>query len=69
MIQKASGESNLKRVTLELGGKSPLVIFDDVDLDEAVELAHNAVFVNMGQCCSAATRTFVHESKYPAKGV
>ncbi|XP_003740696.1 aldehyde dehydrogenase X, mitochondrial [Galendromus occidentalis] len=66
LIQSASGESNLKRVTLELGGKSPLVIFGDVDLDEAVEIAHNAVFANMGQCCCAGTRTYVHEGIYDA---
>ncbi|OQR72446.1 aldehyde dehydrogenase X [Tropilaelaps mercedesae] len=64
LIQKASGESNLKRVTLELGGKSPLVIFNDVDINEAAEIAHNAVFANMGQCCCAGTRTYVQEGIY-----
>jgi len=43
---KASAESNLKPVYLELGGKSPLIIFDDADLDMAVELAVSANFVN-----------------------
>lgn len=65
-IQAESGLSNLKRVSLELGGKSPLVVFDDVDLDEAVNLCANAVFVNMGQCCCAGTRTFVQEGIYDA---
>jgi len=64
LIQQAAGLSNTKRVTLEMGGKSPLVIFEDVDLDEAVRIAHDNVFVNQGQCCCAATRTFVHEAIY-----
>lgn len=64
LILEAAGQSNAKRVTLEMGGKSPLVIFDDADLDEAVELAHQAVFPNMGQCCCAGTRTFVQEGIY-----
>lgn len=64
LIQEAAGKSNTKRVTLEMGGKSPLVIFDDADLDQAVEIAHGAVFANMGQCCCAGTRTFVQEGIY-----
>ncbi|XP_071455304.1 aldehyde dehydrogenase X, mitochondrial-like isoform X1 [Hetaerina americana] len=66
LIQSQSGTSNLKRVSLELGGKSPLVVFDDADLDEAVKLCADAVFVNMGQCCCAGTRTFVQEGIYDA---
>lgn len=64
IIQQAAGATNIKRVTLEMGGKSPLVIFADADLDEAVKLAHEMVFVNQGQCCCAATRTFVQEEIY-----
>jgi acyl-CoA reductase-like NAD-dependent aldehyde dehydrogenase len=64
LIQKASGETNLKRVTLELGGKSPLVVFDDADLDIAVPTAQEAVFVNAGQACVAASRLFVQENIY-----
>lgn len=64
LIQQAAGASNTKRVTLELGGKSPLVIFDDADLNDAVKLAHACVFTNQGQCCCAATRTFVQEGIY-----
>ncbi|XP_054156487.1 aldehyde dehydrogenase 1A1-like [Oppia nitens] len=64
LIQQASGKSNLKSVTLELGGKSPLVIFDDADIDEAVNLAHFAVFVCNGQVCCAGSRTFVQEGIY-----
>lgn len=63
LIQRESA-ATLKRVSLELGGKSPLIIFPDADLDEAVEVAHKWVFVNQGQCCVAASRTFVHESIY-----
>ncbi|XP_025193791.1 aldehyde dehydrogenase-like [Melanaphis sacchari] len=64
LVMEEAAKSNLKRVSLELGGKSPLVIFDDFDVDEAVKIAHDAVFVNMGQNCCAASRTFVHENIY-----
>ncbi|CAO1434032.1 unnamed protein product [Diamesa serratosioi] len=64
LIMEAAAKSNLKRVSLELGGKSPLVIFDDADLDEAVPIAHNAIFANHGQNCCAGSRTFVQESIY-----
>lgn len=64
LVQKTAGESNAKRVLLEMGGKSPLVICDDANLDLAVKIAHEGVMVNMGQCCCAATRTFVQEGIY-----
>ncbi|XP_050055474.1 aldehyde dehydrogenase-like isoform X2 [Aphis gossypii] len=64
LIMEEAAKSNLKRVSLELGGKSPLVIFDDFDVDEAVKIAHDSVFVNMGQNCCAASRTFVQENIY-----
>eukprot|EP00795_Rhopilema_esculentum_P006248 gene6248-11660_t len=64
IIQQAAGKSNLKNVTLELGGKSPNIIFADADIDEAVELSHFALFFNQGQCCCAGSRTFVEESVY-----
>jgi aldehyde dehydrogenase (NAD+) len=64
LIMEASAKTNLKKVSLELGGKSPLVVFDDVNLDEAVEIAHNAIFANHGQNCVAGSRTFVHENIY-----
>lgn len=47
-------------VTLELGGKSPLVIFPDADLDKAVDVAVESMFFNTGECCCAGTRLFVH---------
>ncbi|BFZ01963.1 hypothetical protein BsWGS_05002 [Bradybaena similaris] len=66
IIMQAAGATNIKRTTLELGGKSPCVIFDDVDLDVAVAAAQEACMTNMGQCCVAGTRTFVHEKIYDA---
>ncbi|XP_035666435.1 retinal dehydrogenase 2-like [Branchiostoma floridae] len=64
IIQQAAGKSNLKRVSLELGGKSPTIVFPDADLDFAVEEAHQALFFNMGQMCTAGSRTYVHEDIY-----
>ncbi|XP_066515566.1 aldehyde dehydrogenase, mitochondrial-like [Hoplias malabaricus] len=64
LIQKASGASNLKKVTLELGGKSPNIILSDANMEEAVDQAHQAIFFNMGQCCCAGSRTYVQESIY-----
>uniref|UniRef100_A0A2K6NRD2 aldehyde dehydrogenase (NAD(+)) n=1 Tax=Rhinopithecus roxellana TaxID=61622 RepID=A0A2K6NRD2_RHIRO len=64
LIQVAAGSSNLKRVTLELGGKSPNIIMSDADMDWAVEQAHFALFFNQGQCCCAGSRTFVQEDIY-----
>ncbi|XP_021299231.1 aldehyde dehydrogenase family 2 member B7, mitochondrial-like [Herrania umbratica] len=59
-----ASKSNLKPVTLELGGKSPFIVCKDADVDKAVELAHSALFFNQGQCCCAGSRTLVHESIY-----
>ncbi|KAI5693827.1 hypothetical protein M8J75_006300 [Diaphorina citri] len=64
LVQQGSGASNLKRTTLELGGKSPNIIFADADLDAAVEGAHFGLFFNMGQCCCAGSRTFVQDTIY-----
>ncbi|XP_017842840.1 aldehyde dehydrogenase, mitochondrial isoform X2 [Drosophila busckii] len=64
LIQLASGNSNLKRVTLELGGKSPNIVLADSDLDYAVETSHFGLFFNMGQCCCAGSRTFVEDKIY-----
>lgn len=61
IIAKTAAESNLKKVSLELGGKSPLVVLDDADIDEAAQIAHDAIFTNQGQVCCAGSRTFVHE--------
>ncbi|XP_073908144.1 aldehyde dehydrogenase 1A1-like [Castor canadensis] len=64
LIKEAAGKSNLKRVTLELGGKSPCIVFADADLESAVEFAHQGVFLHQGQICVAASRLFVEESIY-----
>src|SRR5271163_1018109 len=62
ILQAAAG--NLKKVSLELGGKSPNVVFADVDLESAVPGAGMAVFANSGQICSAGTRLFVERKVY-----
>jgi acyl-CoA reductase-like NAD-dependent aldehyde dehydrogenase len=58
----AASVANMKKVSLELGGKSPNIIFPDADLDKAIETAVVAFCRNSGQICSAGTRLFVHES-------
>ena len=55
---------NLKKVTLELGGKSPAIIFPDADMDEAIAGAASAIFFNQGQACCAGSRLFAHESVF-----
>ena len=62
VIMKAAASSNLKSVSLELGGKSPLIICEDAILDDAVAAAQVGVFFNQGQVCTASSRIFVHES-------
>ena len=61
LIMKQSADS-LKRVTLELGGKAPLIICDDADLNKAADIAMSANFYTAGEVCSNATRVFVHRS-------
>jgi aldehyde dehydrogenase (NAD+) len=61
---RAAADSNLKRVTLELGGKSPNIVFADADMDQAIEGSHFALFFNQGQCCCAGSRLFVEEKAY-----
>jgi aldehyde dehydrogenase (NAD+) len=63
-IMEGAAQSNLKRVTLELGGKSAAIICADADIDKAVEEVHFALFFNQGQVCCAASRIFVHETVY-----
>jgi len=60
IIQKAAADT-LKRVTFELGGKSPNVIFADADMEQAVEGAFHAIYFHCGQCCTAGSRLFVEE--------
>jgi len=61
LVQIAAAKSNLKRVTLELGGKSPALIFDDADLENAVLHASESFLRNSGQVCVAASRVLVQE--------
>lgn len=63
-VLELAARSNLKPVTLELGGKSPFIVCEDADINKAVEIAHFALFFNQGQCCCAGSRTFVHERIY-----
>lgn len=60
-VMQAAAQS-VKRVTLELGGKSPILILEDADLDEAVDKALGGMFYNSGQMCSATSRLLVHQS-------
>jgi len=62
IMEKAS--STLKRVTLELGGKSPNIVFDDADIDAAVDGSLFGIFYNTGQSCEARSRLYVHENIY-----
>ncbi len=64
LIMQAAGQSNLKKVSLELGGKSPNIVFADADLDAAKEGAAGGIFYNMGQDCTAGSRVFVEQRVY-----
>ncbi|CAK9329514.1 unnamed protein product [Citrullus colocynthis] len=64
LVMQAASASNLKQVSLELGGKSPLLVFDDADLDKAVDLALLAIFYNKGEICVAGSRVLVQEGIY-----
>uniref|UniRef100_A0AAQ6IEY3 10-formyltetrahydrofolate dehydrogenase n=1 Tax=Anabas testudineus TaxID=64144 RepID=A0AAQ6IEY3_ANATE len=61
-IMKSCAVSNVKKVSLELGGKSPLIIFSDCDLDKAVRMGMSSVFFNKGENCIAAGRLFVEDT-------
>ena len=63
-IMKAAAGSNLKKVTLELGGKSPNIVFDDADIENAISWVNFGIFYNHGQCCSAGSRVYVQEGVY-----
>jgi len=65
-VMAAAASSNLKPVTLELGGKSPNIIFDDADLEQAVNWASHGIFWNHGQACCAGSRIFVQSGIYDA---
>ena len=63
-IMKNSHVTNLKRITLELGGKSANIILNDADIDVAIQQAQVALYFNQGQCCIAGSRLFVQEGIY-----
>jgi phenylacetaldehyde dehydrogenase len=62
IVKAAAG--NLKRVSLELGGKSPAIVFPDADIEGAIAGTAAAIFYNQGQCCTAGSRLFAHKSIY-----
>lgn len=62
IVHAAAG--NLKKVSLELGGKSPAIVFADADIDSAIKGAASAIFFNHGQCCTAGSRLFVHRKVF-----
>ena len=62
IVRAAAG--NLKKLTLELGGKSPNVVYADADMETAIPGAANAIFFNHGQCCAAGSRLFVEHEHY-----
>ncbi|HHH9268726.1 TPA: aldehyde dehydrogenase family protein [Pseudomonas aeruginosa] len=62
ILQAAAG--NLKKVSLELGGKSPVVVFDDADLELTIPGVAQAIFANQGEVCTAGSRLYVHECVY-----
>ncbi|GFY96322.1 aldehyde dehydrogenase 2C4 [Actinidia rufa] len=64
LVMQAAAMSNLKPVSLELGGKSPVIIFDDADVDKAADLALLGVLYNKGEVCVAGSRVFVQEGIY-----
>jgi aldehyde dehydrogenase (NAD+) len=66
LVMQAAARSNLKRVSLELGGKSPNIVLDDADMDAAVEGSFFGLFWFEGQCCSAASRLFVQKGVHDA---
>lgn len=63
-IMRQSHKHNLKRITLELGGKSANIVMDDADIDLAIAQSQVGLFLNQGQCCIAGSRLFVHEKIY-----
>lgn len=58
----AAAQGNLKKVSLELGGKSPMIVFADANLEKAIPAIASGIFYNMGQTCTAGTRLYVHET-------
>lgn len=68
LIMKAAADSNLKKVTLELGGKSPNIVFNDADIQDAISWVNFGIYFNHGQCCCAGSRIYVQEGIYDQVG-
>ncbi len=64
LIMRAAASSNLKKITLELGGKSPHIIFSDADLKKAVDWIHFGIYYNSGEVCCAGSRIYVQDTVY-----
>ena len=64
LIMKMAAESNVERVSLELGGKAPNIVFADADLDAAVQGAMTGIFFNQGEVCCAGWRLFIEDQIY-----
>ncbi|XP_059169587.1 aldehyde dehydrogenase, mitochondrial-like [Physella acuta] len=64
LIPQMAARSNLKRVTLELGGKSPQIVYSDSNMAQAIDSTHVGLFFNQGQCCTAGSRVFVEDKIY-----
>jgi aldehyde dehydrogenase (NAD+) len=64
IMRQAADSAKLNRVTLELGGKSPIIAFEDCDMDTLVGHSHTGLFLNQGQCCCAGSRVFVQDTIY-----
>lgn len=63
-IMESAGASNMKKVTLECGGKSPFIIFDDCDMEKALEWAYIGIFYNKGEVCTSTSRFYVQDAIY-----
>ena len=63
-VMKAAAGSNLKKVTLELGGKSPNIVFNDANIEDAISWVNFGIFFNHGQCCCAGSRIYVQDGIY-----
>lgn len=63
-VMRLAAESNIKKVSLELGGKSALIVCEDANVEQAAQVATTGIYFNMGQVCTASSRMYVHESVY-----
>ena len=64
LIAQAAGRTNLKRVSLELGGKSPNIVLDDADISAAIAGAAQGIFFNQGEVCTAGSRLYIHQDRF-----